>query len=86
MSDYHAALIAALDAGQLAQASLDVVREEPLSSDSPIWAHPKITLTPHISALTPQSGLRTDQVFLNNLQRFLAGEPLINQVPREEFL
>jgi len=82
----EAALIAALDAGQLAQASLDVVREEPLSSDSPIWAHPKITLTPHISALTPQSGLRTDQVFLSNLQRFLAGEPLINQVPREEFL
>lgn len=79
------ALIAALDAGHLAQASLDVVREEPLSSDSPIWDHPKIMLTPHISAQTPQSRLRTDQVFLSNLVRFLADEPLKNQVNADMF-
>jgi len=81
----EAALLAALDTGTPAHASLDVVREEPLSSDSPIWAHPKITLTPHISALTPQSGLRTDQVFLKNLERFLSGDALINLVDPEVF-
>lgn len=79
------ALIAALDRGHLAHASLDVVREEPLSADHPIWAHPKITLTPHISALTPQSGLRTDKVFLANLALFLDGKPLKNLVSPEEF-
>jgi phosphoglycerate dehydrogenase-like enzyme len=79
------ALIAALDRGHLAHASLDVVREEPLSPDSPIWTHPKITLTPHISALTPQSGLRTDQIFLENLALFLDGEPLKNLVSPKEF-
>lgn len=79
------ALIAALDADQLAHASLDVVREEPLSADSPIWSHPKITLTPHISALTPQSSQRTDQVFLNNLPLFLDGKSLKNLVPPEAF-
>ncbi|MCR9077586.1 MAG: D-2-hydroxyacid dehydrogenase [Hyphomonadaceae bacterium] len=79
------ALIAALDTGHVAQASLDVVREEPLSAESPIWDHPKITLTPHISAQTPQSKLRTDQVFLTNLARFLADEPLKNQVNADMF-
>lgn len=81
----EAALLAALDTGTPAHASLDVVREEPLSSDSLIWAHPKITLTPHISALTPQSGLRTDQVFLKNLERFLSGDALINLVDPQVF-
>ncbi len=79
------AMIAALDKGQPVQAYLDVVREEPLSPESAIWQHPQITLTPHIAALTPQSGLRTDQVFLTNLQRFLAGETLKNQVSSEVF-
>lgn len=81
----EAAMLAALDAGQLGQASLDVVREEPLAPESPIWTHPKITLTPHISAFTPQSSLRTDQVFLDNLARFLAGQRLKNQVSPDEF-
>lgn len=79
------ALLGALDAGHIAQASLDVVRQEPLQVDSPLWAHPQITLTPHISALTEQSSLRTDQVFLDNLGRFLRGDPLINLVAPDVF-
>lgn len=79
------ALLAALDEGQIAHAALDVVQEEPLSENSPIWAHPKITLTAHISALTTQSAIRTDKVFLENLGRFLKGEPLRNQVAAKEF-
>nr|WP_083332790.1 D-2-hydroxyacid dehydrogenase [Hyphomonas sp. Mor2] len=79
------ALIAALDSGHLAHASLDVVREEPLSKDSPIWDHAQITLTPHISAHTPQSQRRTDRVFLTNLELFLAGKRLKNQVSADAF-
>ncbi|MEC7289758.1 MAG: NAD(P)-dependent oxidoreductase, partial [Pseudomonadota bacterium] len=81
----EAALLTALDAGKPAHASLDVVREEPLSADSPIWTHPNITLTGHISANTMQSKQRTDQIFLQNVQRFLSGEPLINLVESEAF-
>jgi glyoxylate/hydroxypyruvate reductase A len=45
-------LVALLDSGHLAQAYLDVFEPEPLPAESPLWAHPKITLTPHIAALT----------------------------------
>ena len=79
------ALFEALKNGAPAQAYLDVVREEPLPSDSPIWTHPDIVLTPHISALTAGSGLRTDKIFLENLQHFLAGRPLKNRVDPDEF-
>ena len=48
-------LIAALDCGHLAGATLDVFRVEPLPAEHPFWAHPKITLTPHASARTLRS-------------------------------
>ena len=48
-------LIAAIDSGHLAGASLDVFRVEPLPQTHPFWAHPKITLTPHTSARTLRS-------------------------------
>ena len=79
------ALMAALDRGAPAQAYLDVVREEPLPPESPIWTHPKITLTPHISALTEGSKVRTDAVFLENLDAFLSGAPLRNEVKSDAF-
>ena len=46
------ALLALLDSGQLAGAALDVFRQEPLPPDHPFWTHPKIRITPHISAIT----------------------------------
>lgn len=79
------ALLAALDHGAPGQAYLDVVREEPLSTESPIWTHPKITLTPHISALTEDSMHRTDKVFLHNLAQFLIGGEMKNPVSSEVF-
>jgi glyoxylate/hydroxypyruvate reductase A len=51
-------LIAALDSGHLGGAVLDVFQTEPLPADSPIWKHPKITLTPHIAGITdPRAAL-----------------------------
>ncbi|MEO1322851.1 MAG: D-2-hydroxyacid dehydrogenase [Pseudomonadota bacterium] len=79
------ALFEALENGRPAQAYLDVVREEPLPSDSPIWDNPNIVLTPHISALTEGSAVRTDSVFLENIENFLAGTPLKNRVDPDEF-
>ena len=51
-------LIAALDSGHLGGAVLDVFQTEPLPAESPIWRHPKITLTPHIAGITdPKAAL-----------------------------
>lgn len=80
------ALLAGLAAGRPGHASLDVVETEPLPKGHPIWSHPEITLTPHISALTEAAKRRTDSLFLANLERYLAGEPLVNQVEKSIFI
>ena len=74
------ALIAALDAGQLSHATLDVFRIEPLPADHPFWAHPRITVTPHIAADTRPD--TSAEVIAENIRRGQAGEPFINLVNR----
>lgn len=81
----EAALLAALDSGQVGRAALDVVREEPLPPDNPIWTQPDLTLTAHISAQSAQSTARTDQLFLRNLEQFLTGGTLHHVVDSREF-
>lgn len=81
----EAALVAALDAGRPAFASIDVTAEEPLPSDSPLWRHPKVAITPHNSAMTQATYIRADETFLDNLKSYLANEPLKHVVPRETF-
>ncbi len=71
-------LIAALDAGQLAFAKLDVFREEPLPPEHPFWAHPRIRITPHNAGIT-NPATAVDQI-LENYRRALAGEPILNLV------
>jgi glyoxylate/hydroxypyruvate reductase A len=51
----EADLLDALASGQLSAATLDVFHEEPLPPDHPFWREPRITITPHISALTLRS-------------------------------
>ena len=70
------ALIAALDDGRLAMASLDVVDPEPLPAGHPLYAHPKVRLTPHISWSSVATIERTVGLFAENLRRYEAGEPL----------
>jgi glyoxylate/hydroxypyruvate reductase len=71
-------LIAALDAGRLRHAVLDVFRTEPLPADHAFWNHPKITITPHNSSATnPATALGQ---IVENVHRALAGEKLLNPV------
>ena len=75
-----AALLAALDSGQVAHATLDVFRTEPLHPEHPFWAHPHVTVTPHIAADTrPASATR---VIAENIRRAEAGLPLLHRVDR----
>ncbi len=80
-----AALLAALDRGTPSVAILDVFRTEPLPSDSPFWDHPRVRLTPHSSSGGDGTLGRGDILFLDNLKRFAAGEPLINEVGEGSF-
>ena len=67
-------LLAALDSGHVAHATLDVVSEEPLPASHPFWRHPQVTLTPHVASLTwpPTAALH----ILANIRRHEAGEPM----------
>jgi glyoxylate/hydroxypyruvate reductase len=76
-----AALLAALDAGRIGHATLDVFRVEPLPADHPYWAHPRVTVTPHVAAETrPASASR---MVAENIRRGEAGEPLLHRVDRD---
>jgi glyoxylate/hydroxypyruvate reductase A len=74
-------LIPLLDSGQLAGATLDVFRQEPLPKDHPFWGDPRITVTPHVAA----SSLREETIeqVSDKINRFLRGEPLTGVVPRD---
>ena len=75
------ALLAALDSGQIGHATLDVFRVEPLPQDHPFWAHPRVTVTPHIAADTRPD--TSAEVIAENIRRGEAGEPFINLVDRK---
>ncbi|MGH2725391.1 MAG: NAD(P)-dependent oxidoreductase, partial [Actinomycetota bacterium] len=70
------ALIAALDDGTVAMASLDVVEPEPLPAGHPLYAHPNVRISPHISWSSPDTITRTVGIFADNLRRYEAGEEL----------
>ena len=74
----EADLIAALDAGHLRAAVLDVFREEPLPPDDPLWSTPGVYVTSHTAGPTPDDAVA--EVFERNLQRYLAGKPLTDAV------
>ncbi len=74
------ALLAALDSGQISHATLDVFRIEPLPEDHPFWAHPGITVTPHIASETRPA--TAAQVVADNIARGENGAPFLHLVDR----
>ena len=78
-------LAAALKAGELAGAGLDVFDQEPLPADNPLWSTPGVLLTPHMGGLGPQVEERRFGVLKENCRRFLVGEPLLNPVEKEKW-
>ncbi|MGB7433571.1 MAG: glyoxylate/hydroxypyruvate reductase A [Ahrensia sp.] len=74
-------IVAALASGKLAAASLDVFETEPLPADSPLWAHPKVTITPHAAASSMPQALIPP--IIAQMQALERGEPLVNLVDRE---
>ena len=76
------ALVEALQQQQIAGASLDVFETEPLPPDSPLWDFENVIVSPHMSGDYDGHHATVVQVFLDNLRRFIHGEPLLNRVDK----
>src|SRR5258706_7027831 len=75
-------LVAALRAGEIAGAALDVFEQEPLPADHPLWTLPNVLITPHTAGHGPYLDERRFEILLDNARRFLAGQPLRNVVDK----
>ena len=73
------ALVRAIDEGHVLGAGLDVFSSEPLPEDSPLWANPRVVITPHIAGLTPAYGPRLADLFRRNLEAFVGSGAWENQ-------
>lgn len=77
------ALLDVLDHGTLRGAALDVFATEPLPPEHPLWAHPRVLVSPHVSPVTEHFWEREAALILENLGRYLAGSPLVNVVDKD---
>jgi phosphoglycerate dehydrogenase-like enzyme len=78
-------LVAALRAGELAGAALDVFEQEPLPEDHPLWTMPGVLITPHVGGEGPYLDERRADILRENARRFAAGEPLRNVVDKRNW-
>ncbi len=76
----EAALVRALESGQLGGAALDVTDTEPLPPESPLWTAPNLLLTPHTSAISNRLWQRETNLLVELLERWFAGRELFNLV------
>ncbi|WP_020387804.1 D-2-hydroxyacid dehydrogenase [Kribbella catacumbae] len=79
------ALDAALAAGRLRGAALDVFETEPLPADHPLWRRPEVLITPHVAGVGPHEAERRFAVLLENARSFVAGDNLINVVDKSRW-
>lgn len=77
------ALVTALAEERFAGAALDVTEHEPLLPDSPLWTHEKVFITPHIGGYAQKMWERHYKIYAQNLQRYLAGQPLLWTVDKQ---
>ena len=75
----ESALVAALQSGHLGGAFLDVFEHEPLPGHSALWSLPNVMVTPHSAGPSAGNAARTAAIFLDNLQRWVQGQPLRNR-------
>lgn len=76
-------LVAALTAGEIAGAGLDVTDPEPLPADHPLWTTPRVLITPHVAASSGLTMQRIQALVAENLRRYIAGDPLLSVVDIE---
>lgn len=79
----EAALLSHLDSGHLAGCVLDVFSVEPLDSEHPFWRHPKVLVTPHVSAVSDRFWPRQTELLVENIRRYRQGRRLLNLVDPE---
>lgn len=80
------ALTKALETGEIGGAGLDVIEEDPLPLDHPLWRMPAVYITPHTTPQVPDRARRTIDIIKENARRFEAGEPMLNQLrPQDRF-
>lgn len=75
-------LVAALKAGEIGGAALDVFEQEPLPADHPLWTLPNVLITPHTAGFGPHLDDRRYEIILGNCRAMLAGTPLRNVVDK----
>ena len=78
-------LTEALRAGDIAGAALDVCEIEPLPSDHPLWQMPNVIITPHVAAASPHIAERHLETLLENIRRFVKGEPPTTLVDKHKW-
>lgn len=74
------ALVAALHAGHLRGAALDVASEEPLPADNPLWSAPNLYLSAHCSSAPSALFTNLNRLWIDNIGRWIRGEALVNEV------
>jgi phosphoglycerate dehydrogenase-like enzyme len=80
---HEADLVAALQAGAIAGAGLDVFETEPLPKDSLLWKMDNVIITAHYASSIPNYYGRVMSIFLDNLRRYQAGEALRNMIDKK---
>lgn len=80
-SQVEADIVAAIESGTLAAASLDVFEQEPLPPDNPLWSLPNVFITPHVAAVSDPRAIVAE--IAAQIESFEAGKPLRNSVERE---
>lgn len=78
----ESALMEALEKGTIRAAALDVFVEEPLPKNNPLWKTKNIFITPHVGGPVPHYNHLLTEIFIDNLKRFLAGQPLATVVDK----